>query len=149
MSSPSSATDVDEAAGPVAAPATRLISFLSLFTSFGTLICCALPALLVLFGLGAAVASILSVAPWLVWLSRQKAWVFAGVGGLIALNAAYLYAVAPRLRLLNATCPPGEPSACGTADRTSRTLLWWSGAIYSVGFFTAFLLGPMLEWWAP
>ena len=127
----------------------RLVSFVSLFTSFGTLICCALPALLVLFGLGATVASFLSAAPWLVSLSRQKAWVFAGSGALIALNAVYLYAVAPRLRLANAKCPPGGPSACATVDRTSRTLLWWSGAIYLVGFFTAFLLGPILEWLAP
>jgi len=149
MSRRSPATDVQNAAPPVAAVGDRLVSLVSLFTSFGTLICCALPALLVLFGLGATVASLLSAAPWLVSLSRQKESVFAGSGALIALNAVYLYAVAPRLRLANAQCPPGEPSACATVDRTSRTLLWWSGAIYSVGFFTAFLLGPILEWLAP
>lgn len=42
----------------------RLFGFLSLFTSFGTLIYCALPSLLVLVGLGATVASFLSAAPW-------------------------------------------------------------------------------------
>ena len=45
---------------------TGLVSYLSLFTSFGTLLCCALPSLLVLFGLGATVASFLSSLPWLV-----------------------------------------------------------------------------------
>lgn len=76
----------------------RAFGYLSLFTSFGTLLCCALPLLLVLFGLGATVASFLAAAPWLVTLSRHKAWVFATSGALIAVNVLYVYTVAPRLR---------------------------------------------------
>jgi len=49
-----------------------LLAYLSLFTSMGTLLCCALPSLLVLVGLGATVASVLSAAPWLVTLSGHK-----------------------------------------------------------------------------
>ena len=123
----------------------RALGFLSLFTSFGTLICCALPSLLVLVGLGATMASFLSAAPWLVTLSRHKDWVFAGSGTLIALNFAYVYAIAPRLRGDEA-CPVDDPTACGTADRVSRVVLWASAAIYVVGFFTAYLLGPILLW---
>lgn len=52
---------------------SRAFGYLSLFASFGTLICCALPSLLVLLGLGATVAAFLSAAPWLVTLSRHKA----------------------------------------------------------------------------
>jgi mercuric ion transport protein len=126
----------------------QAFGFLSLLTSFGPLICCALPSLLVLFGLGATVASFLSAAPWLVTLSRQKAWVFAGSGTLIALNVLYVYVLAPRLRGADDTCPVNQPSACGTADRVSRAVLWISVAIYDVGFFTAYLLGPILEWLA-
>ena len=51
---------------------SALLSYFSLFTSLGTLLCCALPSLLVLFGLGASVASMLSFVPWLVTLSRHK-----------------------------------------------------------------------------
>ena len=76
----------------------RVFGYLSLFTSFGTLLCCALPSLLVLFGLGATVASFLSAAPWLVTLSRHKVWVFSGAGVLIAANFVYVYTVAPHLR---------------------------------------------------
>lgn len=36
---------------------SRLPGYLSLFASVGTLVCCALPAMLVLVGLGATVAS--------------------------------------------------------------------------------------------
>ena len=90
-------------------------------------------------------ASFLSVAPWLVTLSRHKEWVFAGSGTLIALNFAYVYAIAPRLRGDQA-CPSDEPTACATADRVSRAVLWISAGIYAVGFFTAYLLAPILIW---
>ena len=62
------------------------LSYLSLFTSLGTLLCCALPSLLVLFGLGATVASVLSEAPWLVAMSHHKPWVFIVAGVLISSN---------------------------------------------------------------
>jgi hypothetical protein len=61
----------------------KALSFISLFTSFGTLICCALSVLLVSIGLGATVvASLISSFPWLVTLSRHKEWVFLGAGAL-------------------------------------------------------------------
>lgn len=75
-----------------------LLGYVSLFTSVGTLLCCALPSLLVLLGLGATVGAVLSSAPWLVTLSRHKQWVFLVSGLLIAGNFVYLYKLAPKLR---------------------------------------------------
>lgn len=49
------------------------------------LLCCALPALLVSLGLGAAVAGLTSELPWLVELSRHKEWVFAVSAIMLAL----------------------------------------------------------------
>src|SRR3954470_18385189 len=86
-----------------------VLSYLSLFTSFGTLLCCALPSLLVLLGLGATVASFLSAAPWLVILSRHKPWVFTISGLLIGGNLLYVYGIAPRLRVAGGTCPTDAP----------------------------------------
>lgn len=40
---------------------------------------------------------------------------------------------------------PDAPEACATADRLSRVVLWTSAVIYAAGFFTAFILGPILE----
>ncbi len=74
------------------------LSYVSLFTSLSTLLCCALPSLFVLFGLGATVASVLSQAPWLVTMSRHKHWVFLTAGVLIVGNFVYVYRVAPRLQ---------------------------------------------------
>lgn len=126
---------------------SRLFSYLSLFSSFGTLLCCALPSLLVLLGLGATMASFLSAVPFLETMSRYKPWTFSISGALIAADWIYLYWLAPRLRAQSGTgeiCPVDGPSACSTADRVSRVTLWVATAIYAVGFFTAFVLGPLL-----
>jgi hypothetical protein len=123
---------------------TGLLSYLSLFTSFGTLVCCALPSILVLVGLGATVASVLSAMPWLVTLSHHKNWVFLISGVLISGNFAYVYAVAPRLQLRGETCPAESSEACQTASTMSHAILWVSGIIYCIGVFTAYLLGPLL-----
>lgn len=50
-------------------------SRLALFASLGTLICCAVPLLLVTLGFGAAVASLTSTVPWLIPLSERKQWI--------------------------------------------------------------------------
>lgn len=124
-----------------------LLGYLTLFTSLGTLLCCALPSLLVLLGLGATVASFLSAAPWLVALSHHKKIVFAVAGVLIGANFVYVYWLAPRLKVTQAAgeaCPVDEPSACAPASRASKVVLWISAGIYAVGFFTAFVLGPIL-----
>jgi len=116
------------------------LSYLSLFTSFGTLLCCALPSLLVLLGLGATVASVLSTVPWLVTLSRHKDWVFAISGLLIGMNFLYIYVLAPRLQARGGACPV----VLGDASRMNLVLLWTSGIIYCIGLFSAYLLGPLL-----
>src|SRR5436305_12622130 len=99
------------------------LSYLSLFTSLSTLLCCALPSLFVLFGLGATVASLLSQAPWLVAMSHHKHWVFLIAGILISGNFVYLYAVAPKLQARNGACDPNDPAACQTAIRFIRLIL--------------------------
>src|SRR5437763_7876432 len=111
------------------------LSFLSLFTSLGTLLCCALPSLLVLFGLGATVATVLSEVPWLVALSHHKHWVFIVAGLMITGNFVYVYAIAPKLQMRSGACDPNDPSACQTASRFSRIVLWCSAGLYLVGFF--------------
>ncbi|CAN5687250.1 hypothetical protein BH24ACI5_BH24ACI5_27190 [soil metagenome] len=125
-----------------ASASSRALGYLSLFTSVGTLVCCALPSLLVLAGLGATVASFLSVTPWLVALSTHKVWVFAVSGALIGMNLVYLYRLAPRLRASGEACAP--EGACRPADRVSRIVLWVSLVIYLAGLCAAFLLGPLL-----
>jgi mercuric ion transport protein len=129
----------------IATPTTvrsATLSYFSLFTSLSTLLCCALPSLLVLFGLGASVASMLSFFPWLVTLSRHKDLTFSVSGMLIAGSFVNTYYVVPRLRT---ACSPDNPSACADASRFSKILLSVSTVIYAVGFLVAFVLGPILS----
>jgi mercuric ion transport protein len=126
-----------------AAIRSGLLNYLSLFTSLSTVFCCALPSLLVLFGLGASVASTLSFFPWLVTLSRHKVLTFTVSGALIACSFVNTYYILPRFRIRE--CSPGNPNACAEASKLSRVLLWISMVIYAVGFFVAFLLGPILS----
>jgi len=121
---------------------SSFLSYLSLFTSVGTLLCCALPSLLVLVGLGATVASTLSALPWLVVLSHHKSWTFAVSGTMIAASFVYTYYVGPRLRAQ--ACDPQNPEACEVASRFSKVVLWLSAALFLAGFFVAFFLGPIL-----
>ena len=121
-----------------------LLNYFSLFSSFSTLICCALPSVLVLLGMGTTVASLLSAAPWLVSLSRHKIWTFGIAGTLIAMSFVMTYLIAPRLRHGEA-CEADDPTACGEVSKISRVILWGSAIIWSCGFIVAYLLGPVLE----
>jgi hypothetical protein len=121
-----------------------LLNYFSLFSSFSTLICCALPSVLVLLGMGTTVASLLSAAPWLVNLSRHKIWTFSIAGVLIAMSFVMTYLIAPHLRQGEA-CDAHDPTTCGEVSKISRVILWGSAIIWSCGFFVAYLLGPILE----
>jgi hypothetical protein len=121
----------------------RLSGYTALFASFGTLLCCALPALLVTLGLGATVAWAVTELPWLPAVSRRKEWVFLGAGLLLLGNLAYVRVAVPRLRARGAVCPPDEAAACARADRWARTVLGVSLAVYLSGALVAFVL-PLL-----
>jgi hypothetical protein len=77
-------------------------------------------------------------------MSHHKHWVFVVAGCLIAGNLVYVYRVAPRLQARSGSCDPAQPSACQTATRFSRVVLWCSVTVYLVGCFSAYLLGPIL-----
>ena len=110
-------------------------SWLLLVTTSATLTCCALPILLVAAGLGTAVASIASTAPWLITLSMYKGWVFAVSGMMIATSAWVVYRP-------GRACPadPELAAACAKADKWNKRFVWVSGAMWCVGFFFAFVL---------
>jgi mercuric ion transport protein len=124
-------------------PRSGALSYFSLFTSVGTLLCCALPSLLVLLGLGASVATMLSFMPWLVTLSHHKAWVFAASGVLILLSFVQMYGIAPKFKAQQEACAPDDLT-CDRATRVSKGLLWIATSIYLIGFFTAYILGSIL-----
>jgi mercuric ion transport protein len=122
-----------------------LVGYLALFSSLGTLVCCALPALLVLLGFGATVASLLSAAPWLVTLSQHKGWVFAFAGILMTSSFYYVYRIVPRLLVARGACAADDMEACRSASRGSRVLLWLSTVLLVIGVSVAYVLPVVLE----
>ena len=112
-----------------------ILPSLSLFTSVGTLQCCALPALLVTLGMGAALAGFVGAVPWITAISDYKGIIFTVAGALLAL-AAFM-----QWRARNAPCPadPDKARACGRLRKVSWGILIFSIIIYLIGFFFAFL----------
>lgn len=113
----------------------RWVSWLTLFTSTGTLICCALPSLLVSLGLGAVMVGLVSSVPQIVWLSQYKAWVFS-ISGLLILGSFCL-----QHQEKNRPCPIDQDlaAACQTSRRYARWILWVSASLWLVGAFFAFV----------
>lgn len=116
-------------------------SWLTLFASMGTLICCALPLLLVSLGFGASVAALTNSVPFLISLSEQKEWIFAGSGALLLASAWLLYRAGQ-------TCPadPELSRLCNRARRWNGRVFWVSAVTWGIGFFAAYLIVPLWSW---
>lgn len=110
-------------------------SLASLLASSGTLVCCAIPALLVTVGAGAALSSLVSVFPQVVWLSERKEELFAFAGAMMA--------VAGWLQWRNRTAPcPADPrlrQACLTTRKTSLRVYLASVVLFVIGGWFAFV----------
>lgn len=122
-------------------PVPRRWSWLVLFASSTTLVCCALPILLVSLGLGAVSASLFANLPFLVTLAQYKAWMFAGSGGVLLL-AAWLLFRSGRV------CPadPDLAEQCEKAHRWNTRLYWVSVGIWVAGLGAAYLALPVYLW---
>jgi hypothetical protein len=116
-----------------------LTSVLSLFASSSTLICCALPALLVALGAGAALSGLVGAFPQIVWLSEHKVGLFIFAGIMLAASGALQWFNR------NAPCPidPALRDACLRTRKLSLRVYWVSVEIYCVGGFFAFVLPLM------
>ncbi len=114
------------------------ISFFTLFTSSGTLICCALPIILVTFGMGATVAALTSSFPFLIVLSQHKIWVFIVSGLMLLLSALIIYRP-------NQSCPvdPEQARICQASKVWNKRIYWFSLIIWGIGFFAAFIALPV------
>jgi hypothetical protein len=114
---------------------TAWSSWVALLASSGTLVCCALPALLVALGAGAALSAMVSVLPGLVWLSEYKGLVFGVAGALLALSGALQW------RTRFAPCPtdPALRHACLRTRKASARIYGLSVALYLAGGWMAFV----------
>jgi hypothetical protein len=119
---------------------TIVLEALTILTSFGTLLCCALPAALVSIGAGAVLASIVTAVSQLVWLSSHKIQLFVFAGLMLTLSRVLAY------RNRNVLCPadPAQAKSCMRLQRWSARIFYFSAVLYVIGFFFAFLLSRMI-----
>ncbi len=117
------------------------LTWATLFASTGTLVCCALPILLVTLGLGATVAALTNAFPLLIKISEYKTWVFAGAGVMLILSDWIMYRP-------NRTCPsdPELARICAQTLKWNRRILWTSATVWGIGFFAAYLALPLRIW---
>lgn len=113
---------------------------LALFASASTLICCALPALLVTLGAGAVMAGLAANVPGLVWLTAHKIELFA-IAGVLLIGAGWM-----KWHMRNAPCPidPVAAHACTRMRRLGNRMLAIAAILYLIGGFFAFFAADLL-----
>ena len=117
----------------------KFVSWLGLFSSFGTLLCCAIPSTLVLLGFGATLASFLGHFPQLIWLSDNKSLVF----GVSFVMLAISYGVQKYSQ--TQVCPIDKKEDCEKTKDWSKPLFWVSFSINLLGSFYAFILPKLMD----
>jgi hypothetical protein len=112
-----------------------LASIASLFATSGTLVCCAIPALLVALGAGAALSSLVSVFPQVVWLSEHKDVIFAFAGFMMVGSGVLQW------QNRHAPCPtdPALRDACLRTRKVSFSVYFVSVIFYLIGGWFAFV----------
>jgi hypothetical protein len=114
---------------------TKHLSLLSLFTSGGTLICCALPALFVSLGAGAVMASVVTSVPQIVWFSEHKLGVFIFAGVMLSISGFLQW------KARSLPCPSDKELAelCNKTRVNSLRIYIFSVSIFLIGGFMAFV----------
>lgn len=112
-----------------AAPAVALL------TSLSTLICCTLPAVFITLGMGAALSTLVTNVPGLIWMSERKGLVFGG--SLIMLLIAWGVRYATR----NMPCPadPAAAKLCTRLRAFGGWVLWIGFGVWALGAFMTFI----------
>ena len=114
---------------------TKHLSLLTLFASGGTLICCALPALLVSLGAGAVMASVVSSVPQIVWFSEHKLGVFIFAGIMLSISGLLQW------QARSLPCPSDKALAelCNKTRVNSLRVYVFSVCVFLIGGFMAFV----------
>jgi len=114
----------------------KLVNYLALFTSTGTIFCCALPALLVSIGAGAALGSLISIFPQLIILSTYKITIFIGAFIMLIISGIMQY----RSRFMPCPADKKQAYACMQARKVSMFIYFASVGIFLIGLLFALII---------
>jgi hypothetical protein len=112
------------------------VAFATLAATTGTLLCCVLPAVLVSVGAGAVLVGLVSTFPQLVWLSENKAVVFAVAALLLGVSGLMIW----RARGLPCPVDPVAARYCTRLRQMSVVVYAISVVCFALGGLFAFVL---------
>ena len=115
---------------------TSHVGIISLLASSTTLICCALPALLVTLGAGATLASLTNIFPQLIVISHYK--VSISIGTLLILFIAGIFI--KKAESLPCPVDPMLRDICLKTRKRSKVMFYTSVIIFLLASFFTYLL---------
>ena len=117
-----------------------MVNFFALLSSSSTLLCCALPAILVSMGAGAVFANVISVFPALTVASRFKVEITV-ITLIILVAVGVLHSKTAKM-----PCPadPGLGRACLQSRKRSRIVYYLSCIIFCIASIFTFIIPEFL-----
>jgi len=112
-----------------------LLSFFGLFTSISTILCCALPIILVTLGMGAVFANLTASLPFITWLAERSLYLFTIATNLLLIGGYFIF-IKPQ------TCPADKKLAeiCNKTKKFNKIVWWMSVIILATSFFFKYIL---------
>ena len=114
----------------------KVLNYLALFSSTSTLLCCALPSAFVLLGAGAAFASILEVAPFLITFSEHKVLLFSFAFSMLIISGILQH------KAKGKSCPIDKKlaDACKATRNWSKVIYVFSWICLITAFTVTFIV---------
>ncbi|MDA9818072.1 hypothetical protein N9C35_03435 [Flavobacteriaceae bacterium] len=112
-----------------------LLPFFGLFTSISTILCCALPIILVTLGMGAVFASLTASFPFIIWLAERSTYLFFIAAIILLIGGYFIFA---KLQF----CPVDKELAkiCNKTKKFNKIIWWLSVIILVISFFFKYIL---------
>lgn len=117
----------------------KLLTFLSLFGSLSTLLCCALPVTLVSLGMGATFASLTANVPQIIWLTERKDLLFLFTGLLLIIS----YLLMRQSEKMACPIDVNQNQVCDSSKKISKKMYWVTVFIYLIGVTFSYII-PMI-----
>lgn len=116
-----------------------ILPFLGLFTSLSTILCCALPIILVTLGMGAIFAGLTANFPLIIWLAQKSVYLFTTASILLLASGYFIFIRAQ-------TCPADKKLAetCTKTKKFNKIVWWLSVAILMMSAFFKYVLIAIL-----
>jgi mercuric ion transport protein len=112
-----------------------LLPFFGLFTSISTILCCALPIILVTLGMGAVFASLTANFPFIIWLTEKSIYLFSIATILLLVSGYFIF-------IKQQSCPADKKIAkmCNKTKKFNKIIWWVSVIILITSFFFKYIL---------